>query len=136
MKRFKATVLCTVALMVAGIFISSFVTPAHKSPVCEEYGYFNVSGGSSNPYENHPWDNCGSSSIIHGLDPRTIELYPTFGSGSTYTITKLASNPSWLFMGTVGGYKAYFTFTTHGQSMTIQVTQDTETHVINFAFAP
>jgi hypothetical protein len=138
MNRFKRTVLFSAALMVAGIFISSFIMPADKPLACEDvvYGYYNVTGGSSDPYVNHPWNSCSSSYIIHGLDPRTIELYPTFGGGSPYTITKLSSYPSWLTLGTVGGYKAYFTFTAQGQSMTIQFTKGAQTQVVNFAFAP
>jgi hypothetical protein len=41
MKRFQTTVFFSVAIMVAGILISSFITPAEKLRACEDtvYGY-------------------------------------------------------------------------------------------------
>ena len=138
MKKFQATVLCAVTLMVAGIFITGFVTSEKKTLACEDivYGYYNITGGSSDPHVNHPWNSCSSSYTINGLDPRTVELYPTFGGGGSYTITKLSSYPSSLSMGTVGNFKAYFTFNSWGQSITIQITKGAQTEVVSFAFAP
>jgi hypothetical protein len=138
MKKFNQTVLCTVAFMVIGILISSFVSPGNKTLACEDivYGYYTISGGSSDPHVQHPWNSCSNSYIINGLDPRTVELYPTFGGGSPYTITKLSSNPAWLTYGTIGSFKAYFTFDSWGQSITLQISKGGQTQVVSFAFAP
>jgi hypothetical protein len=100
-----------------------------------QIGYYTVSGGSSNPNTHHPWDDSGGSYGISGLDPRTVQLFPSFGGGGTYTFTKLSSNPSSLTLyGAGSGSSCYVVFNTWGQVITIQVTKGSESHVVSFYF--
>lgn len=149
-KNLPLTVIATVCLLIAGTFITGFIVPGKKSthekrhappnPVQDPcdwtvYGHYFISGGSDDPNLSHPWDACSNSYTIHGLDPRTINLYPTFGGGGPYTITKLASYPSSLTLGKTTN-NCWVTFSTWGQTMTVQITKGAQSQVINFAFAP
>jgi hypothetical protein len=102
---------------------------------CEDivYGYYTISGGSSNPNFHNPWNDCTSGYAIHGLDPRTVQVYPSFGGGGTYTFTKLSSNPSTITLGTTSS-SCYFTFNNWGDVITIQVSKGGVTKVVSFYF--
>ena len=121
--------------MLAGGLASNFT--GFVSPVSSRVtlGTYFISGGTDNPNTPHTWDSGTGSYVIHGLDPRTVDLHPSFGSGGSYTFTKLSSFPSTLGLGQTSS-NCWFTFTAQGQSITIQVTRGAESHVITFAFAP